>query len=191
MEITTPNLSFVDAINYSRIIANRCTDILSFIVGYGVSCSLKQINEIGSEVGKVKTGAVFMSADAFIVKPEEVDMTKPSFSRILRNQDDKLARQLSHYRRGVSSTDVIDQIREYYQIIEDEYGKNDQRTKKYTFVRHLVNHPYLNDPNAAAAATTIVGKPYLDPSAPSDILALKAELDTLKNEAIKIIKAKT
>jgi hypothetical protein len=43
-EITTPILSFVDAIKYSQRMANRCTDILSFISGYGVSCSLKQIN---------------------------------------------------------------------------------------------------------------------------------------------------
>jgi len=189
IEITTPILSFVDAINNSQRMANRCTDILSFVSGYGVTCSLNQINEIG-DGGAAKTGAIDFSADASIVKPEEVDLTRPAFLRVIKEKDEKLARQLSHFRRGISSLDIIEQIREFYQIMEDEYGENDPKTEEYKYVRHLVSHPDLCRPDAKAAAIAMLGKSYLDPSEPNDMSALSNHLANLKNDAKSIIESK-
>jgi hypothetical protein len=190
IEIVTPDLSFVDAINYSQTLANRCVDIMSFIVGYGISCSIKQINEIGGEIGKTKTGAVFYSSDALIVKPEEVDLTKPFISKILLNQDEKFVRQLSHYRRGISSQDVIEQIREFYLVLEDEYGKNSARLQPIAYIRHLVSHPELSSASAQRDAIIMLGKTYLDPSAPKDLSTLKQQLEYIKNEAKCVIESK-
>lgn len=191
IEITTPDLSFVDAINYSQLMANRCADILSFISGYGVVCSLKQINEIGGDIGTPKMGAVMFTADALFVKPTEVNLTRPAFLGVIKEKDEKLARQLSHLRRGISSSDLIEQIREFYQIIEDEYGENDHRTEQYKYVRHLVNHAELTRAKSKEEAIRILGKPYLDPSQPSDISVLSHHLASLKKDAFDIIIAKT
>lgn len=190
IEIITPVLSFLDAINYSQRMANRCTDVLSFISGYGVACSLKQINEIGEEVGAAKIGAIFFSVGGLLVKPGEVDLTKPAFSRVIQEKDKKLARQFSHFRLGISSLDVIEQIREFYQIIEDEYGENDPKTQKYKCLRNLLSHPELIKPESKAAAIAMVGKSYLDPSEPSDISVLLKHLVNLKNDAMCIIESK-
>jgi hypothetical protein len=190
IEITTPNLPFVDAVNYSKVLANRCVDIMSFIVGYGVSCFLNQINEISNETGKSKTGMIFLTGGAFIAKPVEIDITKSSFTAILQNTDAKLTRQLAHYRRGISSQDVIEQIREFYLVLEDEYGKNSPRLQPIAYIRHLVSHPELNSASAKRDAITLLGKTYLDPSAPNDLSTLRQQLENIKNEAKCVIEAK-
>jgi len=190
VEIITPNFPLFDAIDYLQRIANRCTDILSFISGYGVSCVLRQMNEINGEDGTAKTGIVPISFDAALAKPEEVDLTKPAFLRVIEEKDEKLARQLSHFRLGISSSNIIEQIREYYQIIEDEYGQDDPRLVKYKWVRDLLMHAKLDHKKAIAEALKIVGKPYFDPSAPKDISALSTHLIDIKTKARHIIRSK-
>jgi hypothetical protein len=189
IEIVTPGLSLLDAIDRSQLIANRCADVLSFISGFGVTCSLGQINEINGELG-ITEGGVMSSATADLAKPEEVDLTKPAFQRVMQEKDAKLALQLSHFRRGLSSSDVIDQIKEFYQVIEGEYGKNDPRFDRYRYVRNLVSHPELNDPNVKNTAIALVGKTYLDPSEPQDLSALMTDLKNIKTEARNIIQLK-
>lgn len=191
VEITTPILSLVDAKRYSQRMANRCADILSFISGYGVTCYLKQMNEIGGEVGTAKAGTISVSFDASLERPEEVDLTKPAFLRVIQEKDEKLARQLSHFRRGISSLDIIEQIREFYQIVEDEYGESHPKTAKYRYVRHIVSHPELVTTNAKAAAIQMMGKSYLDPSEPNDVSVLSNHLVDLKKDALNIIRSKT
>jgi hypothetical protein len=189
IEITTPDSSFVDAINYSKLIANRCVDMISYIVGFGVSCSLSQINEIGPP-GTVKTGAVFCTIDAVLSKMQNVDITTTSFSNALQNRDRKLVRQLSHYRLGLLSSDIVEKIREFYQVLEDEYTKNHPSIEKYKYVRHLVSHPELTKSRSKEEAEKIVGKSYFDPSAPEDICALERHLEEIKNNAEQLIKSK-
>lgn len=189
IEIATPDLSFVDAVAYSKLIANRCVDLISYIVGRGVSCSLTQITEIGP-LGIVKEGHAFWNLDTLLATPQYIDITTASFSDVLQNKKAELARQLSHYRRGIASSDIIEQIREFYQIIEDEYPKNHQFIEKHRYVRHLVSHAELKEPHSKQEATKLIGKPYLDPSAPEDIDALRSHLGEIKHEAELIIKSK-
>ena len=189
IEVITPELSFVEAINHSKLKANRCIDMISFISGFGVSCTLKQINELGTS-GTPKTGATFCSADAVISKPQEVNITTTAFSNVLQGMNEKLARQLSHYRRGLSSIDIVEQIREFYQVVEDEYPNNHPFRKKYKNVRHLVSHAELADPRSKSEAMKILGKTYFDPSAPTDMTTLVTHLKQIKDEAERIIKSK-
>lgn len=189
IEVTTPDLSFVDAINYSTLLANRCADIISYTNGIGVSCSLKQINEIGP-AGEVKTGGAFLSCNAILVKPQEIDIANTAFLNVLRSKDEKLSRQLSHYRRAIASSDIVEKLREFYLVLEDEYPKNHRIRHKYKYARNLVSHAKLIWPESAREAKRILGKPYLDPSAPSDMQALQRHVDDIKGEAKKCIETK-
>lgn len=188
IEITTSDMSFVDAVNYSNKIANRCVDFISSLVGYGASCSLGQINEIGPP-RTVKEEATSFGADCVLSRLQNVDITTSSFSNALHDKDTKLTRQLSHYRRGLASSDVIEKTREFYLVLEDEYSENHPFRQKYRYVRHLVSHADLTDPHSAEEAKRIVGKSYLDPSVPEDMRALEKHLDEIKNEAERVIKS--
>lgn len=190
IEITTPELSFLDAIKHSEEKANRCADIISFITGLPVSCTLRQINEIGP-AGTVRTGAVPFTGGADLAcMPQEVDLTAPRIYDVLYNKNKKLARQLSHYRRGISSSDVIQKIREFYQVVEDEYSKHHPFIEKYKYVRILLSHPEMDRERSKAEAKKIVGKEYFDPSSPQDMTALEIHLKQIKDEAERIIKSK-
>jgi len=189
IEITTPDLSFVEAVTYSKLMANRCIDIISYIVGHGVSYSLGQITEIGPS-GTVKEGHAFCGVDTLLARPQNVDITRASFSDVLQNKNSKLARQLSHYRRGIASPDIIEQIREFYLVLEDEYPSNHPFLQKYRYVRNLVSHAELDTERSVEEAKKIVGKAYLDPSAPEDMDALQTHLNEIKYEAERVIKSK-
>lgn len=194
IEITTPELSFLDATNYSEEKANRCADIISFLTGLSVSCTLRQINEIGP-AGTVRTGATTFEVDAVFAKAQEVDLTAPKISDVLYNKNEKLARQLSHYRRGILSSNVVQKIREFYQVVEDEYPREGREKdhpiiEKYKYVRILLSHPEMNQERSKAEAKEIVGKEYFDPSSPEDMAALKTHQEQIKNEAERIIKSK-
>jgi hypothetical protein len=191
LEITTPDSSFVDAINYSELIANRCVDIISYRVGFGVSCSLSQINEIGSPRA-VKTGAIIRLSDAMVTKMQNIDITTSSFSGVLQNKDERLARQLSHYRRGLSSSDISKKILEFYQVLEDEYyDGNRPFQQKYGYVRNLVTHPELTrNRTEIEKAEKLIGKPYFDPSSPQDSKAFEEQLHQIKCDAENVLKKK-
>ncbi len=191
IEITTPELSFIDATKYARTKANRCADIISFITTFPISCTLRQINEIGP-AGTVRTGAATFEVTSHLYRPQEVDMTTAKFSDVLYNKDEKLARQLSYFRRGISSFDIVQKIREFYQVVEDEYAcaQDHPFIKKYKYVRDLVSHPEMTRPRSKAEAKKIVGKEYFDPSSPQDMAALEAHLEQIKGEAERIIKSK-
>jgi hypothetical protein len=189
IEITTSDLSFVDAIAYSELLANRCVDLISYIVGRGVSCSLTQIIETGPP-GIVREGHAFMTLDTLLAKPQYVDITTASFSDVLQNRNQKLARQLSHYRRGIASSDIIEQIREFYLVLEDEYPDNHPSLQRYRYVRNLVSHAEVTNPRSEEEARRIVGKTYIDPSAPQDLAVLRNHLNEIKCEAERVVKSK-
>jgi hypothetical protein len=189
IEITAPELSFIEATKYSEEKANRCADIISFTTGFSVSCTLRQINEVGT-AGTVKTGAATYGVAATFYRPQEVNITTPKFSNILHYKDEKLARQLSHFRKGISSSDMVQKIREFYQVVEDEYSKHHPFIEKYKYVRDLVSHPEMTFNRSKAEAKKIVGKEYFDPSSPQDMAALEIHLEQIEGEAERIIKSK-
>jgi hypothetical protein len=189
IEITTPDQQFVDALNHATLVANRCTDYLTLICGFGVATNITQINEIGKPED-LKNGAAFLKADLVISRVKEIDLTNSRFLDILNLKDDRLARQLSHYRRGIASRDIIERIREYYLVIEDEYPSDHPFLERYKYVRHLVSHPELNAAKSADEARRLLGKTYFDPSVPQDLAALERNLADIKDTATKIIEAK-
>ena len=181
IEITTPELSFVEAVELSSLIANRCADLMSFIAGLSVSCTLQQINEIGLP-GAVKASLKPFTVDAIISAPRDIDISTTPFLNVLGGKDEKLSRQLSHYRRGIASSDTIEKIREFYQVLEDEAGKPFRQ--RYGWLRDLVNHPELTyDTSSKKKSTEQLGKNYIDPSSPMDLKNLKEQLHQVKRDA--------
>ncbi len=186
INIFTPAMTQFSAINYAEIICNRCVDYLSFVSRLPVSASLRQITEIGVESG-IKRGLALFPVDTLFAKRIDVDVTMPAFQRVIQNKDTRLALQLAHFRRGLRTNDVIEKIREFYQVLELEESKV---TEKFRYVRHLVSHPELTNKKAVEEATELIGKPYLDPSVPRDLQNLSSDVQKIEKKARAIIQSK-
>lgn len=183
--IITPSLTIKEADDFAQENANRIFDYLSAIHNYPIEGYLSNTVELKPE-GEVKTGYKKFSSDAILHKPEDLDFDKDSF-KVLTTK--KLARQLSHFRRGLKTTDVIEKFREFYLICEDEYPSGHQFLKVKP-VRALLSHPELNRPGHIAKAKNLVGKNYFDPSDPRDMAAIKDYSNKIEKEAREIIKRK-
>lgn len=185
INIITPEMTYLSAVTYAEIICNRCVDYLSFLSRLPVIASLRQMNEI-SKIA-VKSGYAMFSANAILAKRKDLDITNPAFQRALRNEDMKLALQLAHFRRGMLAKDVIEKIREFFQVLELERSP---ATETYKYVRHLVSHPELSKTKSVEEAIKIIGKPYLDPSAPQDLRKMEKDASAIEKEARSIIQNK-
>ena len=183
-------MSFIEAVNYSKLLANRCADIISSMIGTGVSFSFKQITELPETPGQFEKTTFFQIGYQTSFRLEVIDMTKFSILEVFSNKNAKLARQLSHYRRALLSSDPINQIKEFYLVIEDEYGRNDNRTKEFRYLRNLLSHSELENKASKSYAISTTGKPYFDPSAPKDLELLIAHIPKIKSVAETIIKGK-
>ncbi|OLS14295.1 MAG: hypothetical protein RBG13Loki_2083 [Promethearchaeota archaeon CR_4] len=175
IEMITPELSFTEALISASETANHYADFISFAVNYGVSCTIRQINEVG-EGGKPKQGGTIKFLECRVVTPENIDLTKYVGNEVYR-------RQFAHYRKGLSSTDVVERIREFFIVLEDSYPKNDPRLTKWAWVRNLVSHHELIVKGQMIEAEKLIGKHYFDPSTPQDENALHENAVELKKEA--------
>ena len=184
--IITPILTIKEADDFAQENANRIFDYLSAIHNYPIEGYLSKMVELKPE-GEVKKGYKKSSVGITVHMPEDLDFNRDSF-KVLTTK--KLARQLSHFRRGLKTDDVIEKIREFYLICEDEYLPGHQFLEDVRPVRHLLSHPELNNPKHIAKAKTLVGKKYLDPSDPGDVAAIKDDLNKIEKEAREIIKGK-
>lgn len=184
INVTAPKMSHIDAVNYAEITCNRCVDYPCFLTGVPVTASLRQMSELGAKTA-VKTGFAFMSADVLIAKRADLDITTQAFQRALLGEDLTLALQLAHFRRGMLARDVIEKIRELYQILELE---DPSIAEAYKYVRHLVSHPKLTW--SAEEAKEILGKPYFDPSAPQDLRKIESDALKIEKQARSIIQNK-
>lgn len=186
INVITPEMSHVSAVTYAGIICSRCVDYLSFSSGIPVTASLRQINEIGSKVA-IRTGFVECSFNLIIAKRVDVDITIAAFQRVLQNEDIKLGLQLAHFRRGMLAKDVVEKIREFYQVLELEGAP---AAETYRYVRHLVSHPELTKRKSVEEAIKIIGKPYFDPSAPRDLRNIARDASAIEKEARLIIQSR-
>lgn len=183
--IITPSLTIKEADDFAQENANRIFDYLSAIHNYPIEGYLSNTVELKPE-GEVKKGYKKFSSNAILHKPEDLDFNKDSF-KVLTTK--KLARQLSHFRRGLKTDDVIEKIREFYLICEDE-PTGHQFLEDVKHIRTLLSHPELNNPKHIAKAENLVGKNYLDPSDPRDMAAIKDYSNKIEKEAREIIKRK-
>ena len=135
--IFTPILTRKKASDCVREKANRIFDYISAIHNYPIEGYLSSMVEVKPE-GEVKKGYVEFSSDAILHKPEALDFNEDSFKSILQNTDEKLMRQLAHFRRGLKTEDVITKIREFYLICED------QHPEKHHFLQAVPKPPQIH-----------------------------------------------
>lgn len=186
--VKTPPMGADDAFLYAQEIANRVFDYLSAIHGYHITGYLSNITEIKPK-GEKKTGIA--PSKFHSIKHKAMDLDFSEIEAILNKKDIKLMRQLAHYRMGLESRYLVTKIQQFYQVVEDEYGDENQFIKDNRWVRHIVNHNELNKgKDAREKAEAVFGKNYLDLSDPKDIERLKEALGPIQTEAEKIINSK-
>ncbi|MFZ3170299.1 MAG: hypothetical protein WA130_22020 [Candidatus Methanoperedens sp.] len=187
--IITPILTRQEAVNYVQEKANRIFDYMSAIHNRSIEGYLSNMISIKPK-GEVRTGLKILTAEYVLHKPEDLDFNEEFIKNVLRNKNEKLMRQLSRCRRGLKTDDVITKIREFYQIIEDEYPLGHPFLKKYLYVRNLQSHPTLENPSSKTPAEERLEKNYIDPSNPKDMEAMKTDSKIIEIEAKRIIDSK-
>lgn len=187
LDVTITARTHEDARKEAIELANKCAAFLTFKKRFLVSATLLNINRLRPS-GITMTGYGNLSVRGNIDNYDNIDLTAEPFLGLINNNEAKLYRQLWHYHRAFETDDVINKIRELYQVIEDEYNNTSDFIKSHKWVRHLVSHPELNDPVTAEQALKSIGKEYLDPS--QDLSNLKAEVSEIQKEAEKILEGK-
>ncbi len=133
-----------DAKTVAQLQANIIFDYLTGIHGYPIKGHLD--NFIKSDGRIAVENDITLRWNAYT--SEDIDLS--SIEDILNGEDIRLMRQLSHYRAGLSaSKDLVTQVREFYMIVEDEYGDETHEKhdfiNKYKYVRALVSHAQIDD----------------------------------------------
>lgn len=187
--IMTDALKRQEALFYAQGRANRFFDYLSAIHKYPVEGRLSNMVEVKPK-GETRTGYATMKCDAIIHRPEDLDFSKDNAKKVLQNSDEKLVRQLSHFKRALKTDDIIEKVREYWLIIEDEYELTNPFILKYSYVRHLISHPELIVPKHKEKAEKLLGKGYINPSNPKDFEDLKDVFMIIEKKSKEIIDGK-
>ena len=179
-----------EAKEISRIKANRVYDYLTSIHDVPINGYLACYKESNQELYSVESD-VKIKWDQLTAKKVDLSVVE----KMTKWGEIKLMRQLSHYRIGLkASDDIVTQIREFYLIVEDEYG--DKKHPKHAFlsrykgIRDLVYHPKIDNPDSSLPDGTPLAANYLDLSNPKAIEELKTYAQLIKMEADKIIKTK-
>lgn len=164
---------------------NRVANYLSSIHLLPVEAYLQNITEIKPE-GEVKTGIAQITGNGNIHQP--VDLDFGSVKKMLDCNDPKALRQLAHYSMGLRySSDPINQLREFYLVLEDEYGKDYSLLISYRYVRNALCHPELDKSNQIKKLLVDIGEKSLDPSSPKAMELIKTKVQPLKKEAETVV----
>jgi len=164
---------------------NRVADYLGSIHCLPVQAYLSNITEIKPK-GEVKAGIARLMVSANIHQPMDLDFA--NIKNLLACDDSKILRQLAHYNFGLRySHDPINQFREFYLVLEDEYGKRDPYLKKYSYIRHALNHPELSNEEFKIKLLGEIGSYHIDPSSPEAQKLVEDNLQSLKQDANRII----
>jgi hypothetical protein len=146
---------------------------------------LSNITEIKPK-GEAKAGIARLMASANIHQPMDLDFA--NIKNLLACDDSKILRQLAHYNFGLRyAHDPINQFREFYLVLEDEYGKRDPYLKKYSYIRHALSHPELNNEELKIKLLGEIGSHHIDPSSPESQKLVEDNLQSLKQDANRII----
>jgi hypothetical protein len=165
--------------------ANRISDYLTSIHRLPVEAYLKSITEMRPP-GEVKHGYATLGVSTSIHKP--VDLNFAAIENLIGCGDNKILRQLAHYRMGLKySSDPINQLREFFIILEDEYGKDSQLLVPYRYIRNALSHPELSMNSQIKKLLADIGEKSVDPSSPSAMKLIHQKIRPLKGEAEKVI----
>jgi hypothetical protein len=197
--ITIPNATMQKARNEAEGKANIIFNFLTGVQRYPVRGHLTNMTNDRGE------GIATLTADTILHKSMNIDLA--DINNLIEGSNERKLRQLAHYSRGVEAADIITKYREFYQVFEEDIGKSTPPKSAWksakdiesmsikdiedyeilTFVRHLVNHPYLSAPKAKAIADKLVVKPSLDLNNPEDLELVNSYLKIIQDKARGII----
>jgi hypothetical protein len=174
-----------EALTIAQIKANRVLDFLTGVHHLPIGAHLANF--------KTPEGKLMVQSDLKIkwnqFNAENIDLS--SVDDMLKWDNIKLMRQLSHYRMGLkASDDIITQIREFYMIVEDEKREHSSFISDYKGIRDFVSHPLIRNPYVLKPDGTPFEKNYLDLSDPKAIEKLRIYAGSLNAEAEQIITKK-
>jgi hypothetical protein len=163
----------------AQLLANRILTFLTAIHNIPIDATYVGISEIlpdGKMLVSRELGMMWNTITA-----ENVDFSN------LKAADEKMMSLLSHYRMGISSPDPVIKIQQFYQVIECKYGKNHPIAMEYSYIRHFVSHPKLNNKKPKDKARDAYGKDYLDLTDPKILEKLAQQSGSIKEEAYRIV----
>ncbi len=172
LEVTIDEPTEEKATTSAINIANTVAACLTFLKGVPVKAHLSSIANLSSS--KPSTQFIFIGSRFVLDASQDVDFTTNPIRELLSGQNIKLHRQLAHYQRALETEDIITKIREFYQVVEDEYPSDHSFIQAHIWARHLVSHPELNNTKRALEAMKHLGKTYIDPL--QDSKKLQAEM---------------
>ena len=160
------------------------------------------LTNMTSEKGE---GIATVAVSAIVHKSMNIDLAE--INKLIEGSNEKYLRQLAHYSRGIEAADIVTKYREFYQVFEEDMGKvtpPKSAWKKHediesmsiadiedfeilTFIRNLVNHPYLSKPKARAIADKLVVKPSIDLNNPEELELVNGYLKILQEKAKDIV----
>jgi len=133
----------------------------------------------------IKQGQISIGMGIDLHKP--VDM--PVQTDILQ-QDDSTMKQLHFYNRAVKAQDVIQEIRDLYQILEEETRRNTYTAPdEMRYIRNAVSHPACDNSAVKDFLRHNIGVDSIDLTNPDHISFLKAKASEIKHEAKRIIES--
>jgi hypothetical protein len=183
--LSIPQSSAEEALIIAVEKGNRVADYLSSIHRLPVQAYLLNITEIRPK-GEAKTGIATVKMSGNVHQPVDLDFA--NIKKLLACSNRKILRQLAHYNMGLRcSSDPINQFREFYLVLEDTYDKGHSHLKKYSYIRHALNHPELDYPQFASKLLHEIGVAHIDPSSPKAKELVEQNLRDLKHDAAKII----
>lgn len=183
--LSIPPSSAEEALSIAVEKGNRVADYLSSIHHLPVRAFLLNITEIKPS-GEVKTGMATFTVSANIHQPVNLDFA--NIKNYLACSDPIVLRQLAHYGFGLRySHNPINQFREFYLVLEDHYGKRNPYLKKYSYIRHALNHPELDIDRFKQKLLADIGASHIDPSSPEANKLVEEKLRDLKQDARQII----
>lgn len=185
--LSIPPESSEQALIIAKEKGNKVADWLSCIHNLPVEAFLLDMTETRPH-GMVRVLLNGLNFGCGFHEPKSIDLDFIGIERLFENNDVKALRQIAHYRVGLRySSDPINQFREFYLVIEDQYDKNDPLLRQYNYVRHALNHPDLNYPSFAKQLLSDLKVNYIDPSSPEAKRLVEDKLRSLKQEATLII----
>lgn len=170
--------------------AKRLINLLSIMTRSFVYHDQPTVTKIGG--GKTERALSF-TADAFLVKDFDLDLSQDELSSLLA-KNSKLNQQVLHATRGIKASqesDPVDMLKEFYQVIEGEVDF--PRREQYEYLRNGVSHLELDERTINALKNQFglectrnpeTGRFSLDTSSPVVIAILIEEANKLKDAVL-------
>lgn len=158
-------------------------ELISYKTGFPFIGKITDIDQV-KPTGETATNIREFTSDAWVINnnlPKSEEIVRPS---------EKLAYQLTVFNKGNRASSNDEKIRNYYLVLEKEYGKNSPSINSdFRYTRHAVSHVELDRKNAEQFLQSKIGSNFIDFNNPKHRTFLKIIAAQLEKEVRKVIDA--